>query len=84
VAGVDVHHREGKTRRSKGPHRDMQHDDGVLATRKKDDRAFETRGNLADDRNGLVFEAGDAGAHGGRDYRNSYQFSRVCLGRVGW
>src|SRR6478735_7588998 len=56
VAGVDVQHREGDRRRPERLRRQVQHDDGVLATTEEQRGTLELTGHLADDEDRLRLE----------------------------
>src|SRR6478672_592586 len=56
VAGVDVQHREGDRRRPERLRRQVQHDDGVLATAEEQRGTLELAGHLADDEDRLRLE----------------------------
>ena len=58
VAGVDVHHGERDARREERPLGEVEHHDGVLAPGEQQDGALALGGDLADDRDRFVLEAG--------------------------
>ncbi len=61
LTGVDVHDRERHRSGPEGLGRQVQHDDRVLAPREEQSRAFDRRGDLAEDVHRLGLELVEVG-----------------------